>query len=94
MWERIYNEMKAGKKNVAFVGVGLFDGIPNSRSFVERHKLTFPNAYDGDGSVAKRYGFIGQPYTAWIDARGNVIRQGFGPTDEPAFWALLTRVMQ
>jgi peroxiredoxin len=94
VWERIYKELKVARKNVEFVGVAVADGETRSRSFVDRHKLSFPNVYDGDGRVARSFGFLGQPYSAWIDAHGNVIRQGFGPVEESAFRAMLARIVR
>ena len=43
------------------MGIGLLDSRAASLGFVQRHHLTFPNGYDGDGRVAKLYGFTYQP---------------------------------
>lgn len=89
MWEGSYKRLKAQNKSFACVGVGLLDSEQNSRGFVARHGLTFPNLYDENGDIARAYGFTSQPYTAWIDAAGNVIRQGRGPTAEAEFRRLI-----
>lgn len=68
-----------------FVGIGLLDGEDRVRDFVSRHKLTFPNIYDGNGRIARDYGFSRQPFYALVDRAGRLVHKGFGPTDEAAF---------
>jgi hypothetical protein len=80
VWERVYREWK--DKGVEFVGIGLLAGRAKSREFVDRHKLTFPNGYDGDGRIARQYGFTYQPYWAVVGRDGQLVRSGFGPRDE------------
>jgi cytochrome c biogenesis protein CcmG/thiol:disulfide interchange protein DsbE len=79
-WERAYDEAKA--KGVAVLGIGLLDGRQACRGFVTRHHLTFPNAYDADGRVAKAYGFTYQPYWAVISRAGVLVRHEYGPTSQ------------
>jgi peroxiredoxin len=67
---------------VEFVGIGLLDSRQACLAFVRRHGLTFPNGYDGSGSIAKLYGFTHQPYWAVIDRDGMLQRAGFGPAGE------------
>lgn len=80
VWERVYREWKG--KGVEFVGIGLLDTREASRAFVQRHGLTFPNGYDGDGRIAKLYGFTYQPWWAVIAKDGTLQRTGFGPSGE------------
>lgn len=80
MWERVYKQWKG--KGVEFVGIGLLDTKERTQSFVERHKLTFPNGYDADGRIARSYGFTYQPYWAVVDRDGRLERSGFGPRGE------------
>lgn len=49
---------------------------------MRRHGLSFPNVYDGDGRVAKAYGFTVQPYWAVISRDGALLRSGYGPASE------------
>ena len=80
MWERVYTQWKG--KGVEFLGLGLKDSEEACAEFVRRHQLSFPNAYDGDGRVAKLYGFSYQPYWAVISKDGTLVRTGFGPSGE------------
>lgn len=80
MWERVYGEAKA--KGVGILGIGLLDNRDACAGFVQRHHLSFPNAYDGDERVAKAYGFTYQPYWAVISRSGTVMRAGYGPEGE------------
>ncbi len=65
-----------------FVGIGVLDSKEKSLGFVQRHKLTFPNGYDGDGRIARAYGFVYQPWWAVITKDGMLLRAGRGPASE------------
>lgn len=80
MWERTYKAWKG--RGVEFVGVGMLAGKEQSRGFVQRHGLTFPNGWDGQGQIARAYGFTYQPYWAAINKDGVLVRSGFGPRNE------------
>ena len=64
------------------LGIGLLDNRQACERFARRYHLSFPNAYDGDGRVARAYGFTYQPYWAVISRTGTVVRSGYGPGDE------------
>jgi peroxiredoxin len=64
------------------VGIGLLDTREACQVFVRRHGLTFPNGYDGEGKIAKLYGFSYQPWWAVIAKDGTLQRTGFGPSGE------------
>lgn len=72
-----------------FVGIGLLDSRERSAAFVQRHDLTFPNGYDGDGKIAKLYGFTYQPYWAQVSKEGLLLSAGFGPSSEAELVAAL-----
>jgi peroxiredoxin len=76
----VYGEAEA--KGVGLLGIGLLDNAQACVGFVRRHHLTFPNAYDDGGRVAKAYGFTYQPYWAVISRAGRVMRAGYGPEGE------------
>ena len=59
-------------KNVVFVGVDARDVRSDARSFLERYGVTYPNVYDGKGSLIGRYGVTAFPETYFIDAAGKV----------------------
>ena len=65
-----------------FVGIGLLDSKEKSLGFVRRHHLTFPNGFDGDGRIARAYGFVYQPWWAVITKDGMLLRAGHGPASE------------
>jgi len=69
-------------KDVAFVGVDVKDFRGDARSFVNRYGVTYPNVYDGKGSLVGRYGVTGFPETYFIDARGKVRHRIAGPVED------------
>src|SRR3984893_488177 len=89
-WERVYERWK--QSGVKFVVFGLLDTKEACRVFVQRHRLTFPNGYDGDATIAKRYGFTYQPYWAVIDADGGLLSTGFGPANEEVLVAMIKKL--
>jgi cytochrome c biogenesis protein CcmG/thiol:disulfide interchange protein DsbE len=69
-------------KNVVFVGVDARDVRSDARSFLERYGVTYPNVYDGKGSLLGRYGVGGVPETYFVDAAGKVRWRIAGPVEE------------
>ncbi len=59
---------------------------------MKRHGLTFPNGYDGDGKIARAYGFTYQPYWAVIGRDGTLLRSGYGPSSEEELLAAIRSV--
>jgi peroxiredoxin len=90
VWERVYSEWK--DRGVEFVGIGLLSSRERSKEFVDRHRLTFPNGFDGNGRIARAYGFRTQPYWAVIDREGRLQRSGFGPRNEEELTSTLRTV--
>jgi peroxiredoxin len=52
------------------------------QAFVRRYHLSFPNGYDGNGTVARLYGFTYQPYWAVIGRDGQLLKTSYGPRSE------------
>jgi len=71
-------------KDVAFVGVDVKDFRGDARSFLRRYGVTYPNVYDGKGSLVGRYGVTGFPETYFIDASGKVRYRIAGPVEDEA----------
>jgi cytochrome c biogenesis protein CcmG/thiol:disulfide interchange protein DsbE len=64
------------------LGVTYLDASPDSRSFVRRFKLTYPNLRDTTGSFAHAYGTNQLPETFVIDRDGHVAAISRGEVDE------------
>jgi cytochrome c biogenesis protein CcmG/thiol:disulfide interchange protein DsbE len=71
-------------KNVVFVGVDVKDFRGDARSFLSRFGVTYPNVYDGKGSLVGRYGVTGFPETYFIDGRGRIRYRIAGPVADAA----------
>ena len=69
-------------KDVVFVGVDVKDFRGDARSFTRRYGVTYPNVYDGKGSLVGRYGVTGFPETYFIDAAGKVRYRIAGPVED------------
>jgi cytochrome c biogenesis protein CcmG, thiol:disulfide interchange protein DsbE len=63
---------------VAFVGVNSNDNRPDARKLSARFPMPYPSIEDPRMAVARRYGAVGLPATAFYDARGRfvVVHQG------------------
>ncbi len=66
-------------KDVTFVGIDVKDFRGDARDFVERYGITYPNVYDGKGSLVGRYGVTGYPETFFVDPQGRVRHRIAGP---------------
>ncbi len=62
--------------DIQFLGVDQQDAKGSARAFVQEFGITYPIAFDPEGTVAASYGALGLPTTFVIDASG-VIRYGF-----------------
>ena len=66
--EKIYKKYK--DKGVRFVGIAIDDTETNARGFIERYKVTYPNAFDSDNSLAAQYEIFAIPTTYVLDREG------------------------
>jgi cytochrome c biogenesis protein CcmG, thiol:disulfide interchange protein DsbE len=69
-------------RNVVFVGIDVKDFRGDARDFVARYNVTYPNVFDGKGSMVGRYGVTGFPETYFIDASGKVRYRIAGPVED------------
>ena len=70
MLESVQRELLAHRATV--LGVTDLDLAPDSRSFVARYGLTYPNLRDVDGNLSHAYGTNQLPETFVIDRNGRV----------------------
>jgi thiol-disulfide isomerase/thioredoxin len=66
--ESVYKKYK--KKDVRFVGIAVDDTDVNARKFIERYKLTYPNALDEYNRLAAEYQIFAVPTTFVLDRGG------------------------
>ncbi len=71
-WSRYRN------RDVVFLGIDTQDFDDDARRSQKRYGLTYPNAYDGAGSVLKRYGGLPLPKTFALDRDGRIVGYHFG----------------
>jgi thiol-disulfide isomerase/thioredoxin len=69
---------RTGSK-VVFLGVDRQDFRPDAQAFVRRANVTYPSAYDRDGTLDEAYRLRGMPTSVFIDAAGRVVDQVTGP---------------
>jgi len=76
-WERY------GDRGLVVLGIDAQDLKVDGRRFAERYALTYPLAYDGNGSTLGRYGLTGFPETWFVSRRGRLVGEYIkGPLDE------------
>jgi cytochrome c biogenesis protein CcmG/thiol:disulfide interchange protein DsbE len=76
-WER-YRD-----RGLVVLGIDAQDLAFDGRRFAERYELTYPLAYDGNGSTLGRYGLTGFPETWFISRNGRLVGEHVtGPLDE------------
>ena len=64
------------------LGVTYLDATPDSRSFVRRYHLSYPNLRDNTGSFAHSYGTDQLPESFVIDRHGRVVAISRGEIDQ------------
>lgn len=68
-------------REVAFLGVNLRDSRDGAEDFLDRFPVTFPSVEDPDGDIYNAYRLLGQPATAFYDAKGKRTYIHQGPYD-------------
>jgi cytochrome c biogenesis protein CcmG/thiol:disulfide interchange protein DsbE len=68
---------------VVVLGIDYHDVVGDARSFVSKHKLSYPIVRDGEGLVGTRYDLTGVPETFFVDKRGRLVGYHLeGPIDK------------
>lgn len=67
---------EAGK--VAFLGIDTNDTSSAARKFLTQVHVTYPTAFDPNGSVATSYGLFGLPTTYFISPEGKILGRHIG----------------
>jgi len=86
--ERAQHELQAHGGTV--LGVTYEDTAPDSRDFVSRYGLTYPNARDVSGSFAHAFGTTQVPESFVIDRAGRVVQISRGEIE----WSWLARAVR
>lgn len=66
--EGVYKKYK--DEGVRFVGIAVDDNETSARGFIERYKITYPNAIDADNRLAAQYEIFAIPTTYVLDKEG------------------------
>ncbi len=64
------------------LGITYLDASPDSRSFVRRYHLSYPNLRDNTGSFAHSYGTDQLPESFVIDRQGRIVAVSRGEIDQ------------
>jgi cytochrome c biogenesis protein CcmG, thiol:disulfide interchange protein DsbE len=72
-------------ENGTIVGVDVLDVSSDAQSFVDQHKLDYPQLRDADGSNLKSFQVVGYPETVVLDRHGRIAATSRGAVDEKFF---------
>ena len=78
------NAWRKYKGRVVFIGVDTRDFTGDAKSFVKKHELTYPIAYDGPAKLWEPWGLTGLPETFFVDRNGKIVEHRVGEFTEPA----------
>jgi cytochrome c biogenesis protein CcmG, thiol:disulfide interchange protein DsbE len=79
---------------VSFLGVDVQDSEANARAFLDRYRVSYPNAPDGSGEVSIAYGMSGVPESYFVGQDGRIARKWAGPLDEARLSAFLEELLR
>lgn len=70
---------KLDAAGIDVIGVSQFNTTEAATiEFIDRHRLTFPNVYDGQAQLAGAYGIQGVPSYVFIDKEGRIAHVSAG----------------
>jgi cytochrome c biogenesis protein CcmG/thiol:disulfide interchange protein DsbE len=91
--EALYGRYRA--RGLVVLGVDTDDFASDAARFLARHRVTYPNVRDGDGTVAGRYAVFGTPETFVLDREGRMVGDTIlGPVTLDANRSLLARSLR
>ena len=61
------------KQGLVVLGVDFQDFRGDAKRFMKRFGVTYPNVYDGKGSLVGKWGLRGVPETFFVDRQGRVV---------------------
>lgn len=65
-------------RDVQFLGVDIQDSREGAEAFIAEHGLPYPSVFDPSAAIRTDLGSIGQPVTAFYDARGTQVEKWDG----------------
>jgi len=65
-------------ENVVFLGINVMDDKGNAQDFIDSIGVTYPNLYDPQGNVSRKYNVVALPATFFIDKDGNIVAKNYG----------------
>ena len=76
-------QSKLAAHDATVLGVTYLDAAPDSKSFVARFHLTYPNLRDNDGAFAHSYGTDQLPESFVINRQGHIVAISRGEIEQP-----------
>ena len=64
------------------IGIGGNESLDGAKKFVTRHKLTFTNFWDDDGSTWASFKIPSNPAAAFVSADGKLLKSWVGGAPE------------
>lgn len=64
---------------LVFIGINVMDDPDNASEFLDSLNIDYLNLTDKSGSVSGKYGVVALPATFFIDKKGNIYKQNYGP---------------
>jgi hypothetical protein len=63
---------RSWRGRVDFIGIDTNDTMDAATAFLAKVHVTYPSAYDPNGTMAQTYGLFGLPVTVFISADGRI----------------------
>ena len=76
LFEETWKEFK--DQEVIFIGVNVMDDNENAQDFMDQIGISYPNLYDPEGNVSRKYNVVALPATFFIDKEGNIVMKNYG----------------
>ena len=80
-------------KDVAFVGIAIWDEESKIRRHMNTFDVNYPNAIDFQGKVAIAYGVRGVPEKFFLDRKGNIVKKYVGPISAEVLSGILDSLL-
>ncbi|HSG31534.1 MAG TPA: TlpA disulfide reductase family protein [Thermodesulfobacteriota bacterium] len=66
-------------KGLVFIGIDVIDDTASAKEFLDSFNINYLNLNDSKGKTSSKYSVIALPATFFINRKGKIVKQNYGP---------------
>ena len=82
------------KYDVEFVGIAIWDTVPEVKNFIKKYNIKYPIVVDDYGQIAVDFGVAAIPEKILIDKNGKIVKKILGPSSSKDLNNLIAEISE